>query len=110
MTLTGHTGPVNDVAYAPDGSAIATASADGTVRVWNPASGAQEVMLSGHETGVWDLAFSPDGSKLASASPDGTVRVWALDVDDLIEIARSELTRSLTDDECRQYLHLAACP
>jgi hypothetical protein len=34
------------------------------------------------------------------------VRVWALDLDDLIAIARREVTRELTDDECRQYLHL----
>jgi hypothetical protein len=33
------------------------------------------------------------------------VRVWALDIDELIAIANNELTRPLTDDECRQYLH-----
>jgi hypothetical protein len=37
-------------------------------------------------------------------------RVWALDVDDLLEIARKEVTRSLTDEECRQYLHVESCP
>jgi hypothetical protein len=37
------------------------------------------------------------------------VRVWALDTDDLIEVADHEITRTLTDEECRQYLH-AACP
>jgi hypothetical protein len=36
--------------------------------------------------------------------------VWALDIDELIEIARSELTRTFTVEECRQYLHLARCP
>jgi hypothetical protein len=33
------------------------------------------------------------------------VRVWALDLDVLIDIARTKVTRELTDDECRQYLH-----
>jgi WD40 repeat protein len=65
--------------------------------------------LSGHRGAVWRLAFSPDGSKLASSSSDGTVRVWALDLDDLVEIARERLTRLLTDEECRQYLHMELC-
>jgi WD40 repeat protein len=59
---------------------------------------------------VWELEFSPDGSRLATSSGDGEVRIWALDVDDLIEIARGELTRGLTDAECSQYLHQAECP
>ncbi len=62
-------------------------------------------MLRGHEFLVSGLDFSPDGKRLASATPDGVVRVWALDLDELIAIAEAELTRGLTDDECRQYLH-----
>jgi WD40 repeat protein len=109
VTLAGHTGAVNDVAFGPDGSMIATASTDGTVRLWNPESGGHVLTLRGHETAVWDVAFSPNGSKLASASPDGSVRVWALDLDDLIEIAKRELTRPLTNEECQRYLHVERC-
>ncbi len=36
--------------------------------------------------------------------------MWALDIDDLLEIAKGEVTRSLTDDECRQFLHVDRCP
>jgi len=36
--------------------------------------------------------------------------VWALDLDDLIEIAHENVTRDLTDEECRAYLHLEQCP
>jgi WD40 repeat protein/DNA-binding SARP family transcriptional activator len=108
-TLDGHTGHIFDIAYSPDGTQIGTASADGTVRLWDAGSGVQTLVLSGHESVVWRLAFSPDGSKLASSSSDGTVRIWALDLDDLIEIARSKVTRALTGDECRQYLHLERC-
>ena len=61
-------------------------------------------MLHGHEGPVWDIDFSPDGAKLASASPEGVVRVWALDLDDLIAIAKREVTRGLSASECRQYL------
>jgi Novel STAND NTPase 1/WD domain, G-beta repeat len=68
-----------------------------------------EARLVTSDAMVTSVAFSPDGSRLASVGADGALRVWALDLDDLVEIARSELTRTLTDDECRQYLHLRRC-
>ncbi|HLA92388.1 MAG TPA: hypothetical protein VJO36_02485 [Actinomycetota bacterium] len=40
----------------------------------------------------------------------GEIRVWAVDIDDLLEIARRNVTRSLSEEECRQYLHLESCP
>jgi WD40 repeat protein len=56
------------------------------------------------------VAFSPDGTKLASSSQCDGVRIWALDIEDLLEIGRREAGRSLTDEECRQHLHLETCP
>ncbi|MEX2421078.1 MAG: hypothetical protein WD670_04600 [Actinomycetota bacterium] len=38
------------------------------------------------------------------------VRIWALHIDDLLEIARRESIRLLTDEECRLYLHEETCP
>jgi WD40 repeat protein/DNA-binding SARP family transcriptional activator len=108
--LTGHTGIIADIAFNADGSRLATASADGTVRLWDPHSGEQLLVLHGHLGLTTSVSFSPDGTQLASASADGTVRVWALDLDDLIAIAESELTRSLTDEECQQYQHVERCP
>ena len=109
VTGVGHSGAILDLAYSPDGSRIATAGDDGTVRVFNSTTGEQEVVLRGHEYLVMGVTFSPDGTKLASASPDGLVRVWALELDDLIEIADTKLTRELTDQECRVYLHRDGC-
>ncbi len=74
-TLTGHTSDVYAVAIAPDGTWLASGTEDGTVRIWDPATGQQRANLTGH-SGIWDVAISPDGTWLASGSRDGTVRIW----------------------------------
>jgi hypothetical protein len=43
-------------------------------------------------------------------APTAPIRVWALDLDELVGVATRGLTRDLTDDECRQYLHTEGCP
>ena len=109
-SLAGHSGNVVTAAFSPEGSRLATGSADGSVRIWDVSTGDQELVLPGHARSVSWLAFSPDGTELVSAGEDGFVRVWALDIDELVDIATRELTRNFTVDECRQYLHTERCP
>jgi WD40 repeat protein len=105
-----NSGAVTVVTFGPDGSLLATASQDGTVGIWDPYGGeADQLVLRGHTGPVVTVSFSPDSSQLASVDEDGIVRVWALDLDDLIAAAEDGLTRTLTDDECRQYLHTPNC-
>ena len=110
QVLAGHVGNVNDVTWDHDGSRVATTGGDGTIRIWDAATGEPILVLPGHGGAVWTVRFSPDGSSLASAGQDGVVRIWALELDDLIDIAAANVTRQLTELECREYLHLDACP
>ncbi len=75
-TLTGHTGTVHRTAVAPDGTWLATASEDRTVRIWDSATGRETACLTGHTGKVRWVAIAPDGTWLASAGDDRTVRIW----------------------------------
>jgi len=110
FTLRGHTSEITWVNYSPDGKRIATASIDSTARLWDAANGDELLILGGHTSGLTGVSFYPDGKRLATSSLDGSVRVYALDIQDLLSLARQRLTRSLTVEECQQYLHVQACP
>src|SRR5262249_46016182 len=105
-------GDIYGIAFSPDGSRLAIGGSGGAVRIYDVPSGQQLFALPspGDQAGVARLAFSPDGSRLAAAYFEGPVRIWTLDIDTLLQIARREVTRSLTAAECRAYLHIPRCP
>ena len=76
-TIEGHTDGVHALRFSADGKLLASGSADGTSRLWDPATGKQLAVLK-HESKVYGLAFTPDGSRLAAACADNTIRLWAV--------------------------------
>jgi eukaryotic-like serine/threonine-protein kinase len=70
-------GPINSLAFSPDGSRLVTASENRTVQLWDVETGTNLLVLRGHVASALCVAFSPDGTKLASGSIDNTVRIWS---------------------------------
>jgi WD40 repeat protein len=73
-----HTKPVFRIAQHADAKnpILATCSADGTVKLWNPVAGTPLKTLSGHTDWVYAVAISPDGQLVAGGAWNGEVRIW----------------------------------
>jgi RNA polymerase sigma factor (sigma-70 family) len=67
---------VECVAFSPDCKLLASCGCDGTVKVWDAASGKLRATLRGPTSFVNSVAFTSDGKKVVSGSTDHTVRVW----------------------------------
>ena len=102
----------SDMVFSRDGSKLANTTVDErafAIRIWDWPAGVETLKL--RDSGL-RVALSPDGRLLAGVRPRQPVpfvRVWALDPELLLRIARSRVTRSLTDEECRRYLQ-RPCP
>jgi hypothetical protein len=93
-TLNNHLGTVHDLAFQPRAEGkpmcLASASEDGTVRIWYPEIG-RLVRIVRHQVPVFCLAWNQNGTRLYSGAADGVVRLMAG------EYLRITETRQLTD-------------
>jgi WD40 repeat protein len=98
-----------DAAFSPDGSRLVVSGPVGA-GVWDLKSRTELFTLTGHQRKVTAMAFNPEGTRIATGSLDGAIRVYTTDIDELIGIAESRLTRWFTQEECQQFLHTDTCP
>lgn len=74
----GHSAGIEAMAFAPGGEILASASQDGSIRLWNAAGSWQSTLLNKEGAGeaITALAFSPDGAYLAAGGRTGKVYLW----------------------------------
>jgi WD40 repeat protein/beta-lactamase regulating signal transducer with metallopeptidase domain len=87
LSYRGHADLLRAVAVSPDGKIVATGARDGSVRLFDAATGVELRKLAGHEGEVADMQFTPDGTRLVSGGADERVRVW--------EVASGRLLRAV---------------
>lgn len=109
--LSGQLDSISSVAFRPpDGAQLATASHDGTTRLWDIEAG--QVVLDlfiGSGERISDVAFSKDGQYLATTGVQ-RLRQYPLNVKELLTVAQQFATRSMTIDECTRYSQKERCP
>jgi WD40 repeat protein len=76
LTLTGHTGFVQNLRFNNHSTRLTTAGADGQAILWDTATGQELLRLAGHTGALTDLSFIPGTDQLATSALDGTVRIW----------------------------------
>jgi WD40 repeat protein len=76
LTLPGHDGSVQTIAFSPDGRSLASGGVDQVVRVWDVETGQEVRIFRGHTGSVRRLAYHPDGTRIASGDDGGVIKVW----------------------------------
>ncbi|KAF2834865.1 WD40 repeat-like protein [Patellaria atrata CBS 101060] len=76
LVLRGHKRGIAVVKFSPDGTRVASCSADGLLKIWDAHTGKIEHTFEGHLAGISTLAWGPDSRIIASGSDDKSIRLW----------------------------------
>jgi serine/threonine protein kinase/DNA-binding SARP family transcriptional activator/WD40 repeat protein len=109
-SLVGLKGAIKDLDVSPDGTKIASADFSGLVRIWDLRSRKPLQDLPFGDKPIENVEFLDNRHLLVGPANGPDVQIVTLDVDELLWIARSRLTRGFTQEECRTYLHVDTCP
>lgn len=109
-SLVGHPGAIEDLEVSPDGTKIVSADRSGLVRIWDLRSGKPLQDLPFGDVPIENNEFLDNRHLLVAPANGPGVQIVTLDIDELLRIARSRLTRGFTQEECRTYLHVDTCP
>ncbi len=108
-TLEQHIAQVNDISFSEDGTKMATASYDGTVRVWilnllQTNSNYQPMNLDDHDSWAMSADFSKDGKYVVVGTRKGELKFWNLELNEIANEICANVKTGLTDEERTLYI------
>ena len=110
LRFSGTSACIKGVAFSPDGKLFAVNAGDRGLKILDFENGQELLTLPGG----FDVEFTPDGTRVIVATWDEAgrhvVRTFLLKLEEIVALAKSRVTRSLTTEECQKYLHVEACP
>ncbi|MDP6599175.1 MAG: FlgD immunoglobulin-like domain containing protein [Candidatus Poribacteria bacterium] len=81
-----------------------TDSSDYMAKVWQVKTGQELFTLKGHNGWIWPVAYSPGGQRIVRAGSDGIAQIYTINMDELLQLATSRVTRQLTAEEKERYV------
>jgi WD40 repeat protein len=106
--LSGHGASVWSISFSPDGKTIVTGGNNESVRIWDAITG-EGLLTIPISAPSFQVFFTPDQTMLLAQSPSRT-NIYLPQIEGLLVLAKSRVTRSLTTEECQKYLHVPSCP
>ncbi|HSZ24119.1 MAG TPA: hypothetical protein VK766_00270 [Cytophagaceae bacterium] len=103
--LVDHKARINDIEFSSDNKLMATASFDGTVRLWDFNNLNEEPLIfRDHDMWVWSVGFSQDGNKLFAGCVDNLIRVWPTSMEFMADKICGKINRNMTGKEWYRYV------